>query len=275
MSESVNPAKGYYSILQYVHDPERSEGANIGIVLFCPDKLFFRAQTSTGNDRVRRFFGREEMDLDLDRINALKVAFEERVTAESVSIRTAEEFRRFIDSRANQFLLTQPRPVRVSDPEAELANLFESLVGGRRRRGARAETPEDEIIREFDRLLVERGVADRVDRGYRVESRLLDRTLIFPVAFRNGRINVVQPVAFPAAKDRSIDRACQLAVEGDDLTRRQDPITLNVLGSFDGSSEEEWISHVRAVLEEYGAKLHIAEQTETLVEEIARTAHAS
>lgn len=275
MSNNVHIAKGYYSILQYVHDPERSEGANVGIVLFCPDKNFIRAQTATGNDRVKRFFSRTEgIELDLDRINVLKVAFEERVVAEAGRMRTFEEFRQFIDTRANQLLLTPPRPVKVADPEAELTDLFETLVGGRRRRGARGEpSPEEEIIREFDRLLIERGVAERVERGLTVESQLLDRTLVFPVAFRNGSINVVQPVAFPTAKDRSIDRACQLAVEGNDLWNRPDPIRLNVLGSFDGSLQSDWVSHVRAVLEKYGATLHTADEANVLVDEIARTAH--
>ena len=33
---STNPAKGYYSILQFVPDLEKSEGANIGVVLILP-----------------------------------------------------------------------------------------------------------------------------------------------------------------------------------------------------------------------------------------------
>ena len=275
MTDKTSPAKGYYSILQYVHDPERSEGANIGIVLFCPGRNFLRAQTASGNDRIRRFFGREEgVELDLDRINALKVTFEERVSAELGRIRTPDEFQQFVDSRANQFLLTHPRPVKVTEPESELASLFEALVGGRRRKGARPEpSPEEEIIHEFDRLLTERGVADRVKRAFEVESVLLDRRLVFPMAFRNGSINVVQPVLFPSAKERSIDRACQLAVEGDDLIKRPDPIKLNVLGEFDVSSDGALISHVRALLEKYGAKLYMAGKSDALVEEIASTAH--
>ena len=147
MTENGNPAKGYYSILQYVHDSERSEGANIGIVLFCPERNFLRAQTATSNDRIRRFFGREEgPELDMDRIDALKIAFEERVAAELERIRTPEEFRQFIDTRANQFLLTAQRPVKVADPETELTRLFETLVGGAAEKGAAADAslPEQE-----------------------------------------------------------------------------------------------------------------------------------
>jgi hypothetical protein len=133
MSNDLIPAKGYYSILQFVPDIERAEGANIGVVLFCPDKGFLKAQTATGNDRARRFLGSEEnIDLDLDRLNAFKAAFEERVLVEAGRIRTIEEFRHFVRTRANQLLLTEPRPIKVFDPEADLARLFDMLVGGRR-----------------------------------------------------------------------------------------------------------------------------------------------
>lgn len=56
MKRSTKPAKGYYSILQFVPDLERSEGANIGVVLFCPDKRFLDVKVSHNNDHVRHFF---------------------------------------------------------------------------------------------------------------------------------------------------------------------------------------------------------------------------
>ena len=83
MTNNESPAKGYYSILQFVPDLERSEGANIGVVLFCPEKHFLKVQTATGNDRVRRFFGPEDnIDLDLDRFDK---EFTEHVHADRVN----------------------------------------------------------------------------------------------------------------------------------------------------------------------------------------------
>jgi hypothetical protein len=97
MNNNLIPAKGYYSILQYVP----------------PDKGFLKAQTATGNDRARRFFGPEEnIDLDLDRLNAFKAAFEERVLIEAAKIMTLEEFRHFVSTRANQLLLSGRRVSR-------------------------------------------------------------------------------------------------------------------------------------------------------------------
>ena len=272
MNKNGNPAKGYYSILQYVPDLERAEGANIGVVLFCPEKGFLKAQTATGNDRVRRFFGPEE-NIDLDRINAFKVAFEERVAAEASSVQTPDEFRHFVNTRANQLLLTEPRPIKVFDPEVELSTLFETLVGGRRRRAFRqALSTREGLIQQFSDLLVQRRVVEKVQRDFRVESRLLDRTFVFPFAFQNGDLNVIEPVSFEATKERNIDRACQLAVEGDDLWQRPNPIKLNVLGSFN-PEHAEVRAHVHALLEKYKVKLHTSDNLDELIEEIEHAAH--
>ena len=134
----------------------------------------------------------------------------------------------FVNSRANLLLPTEPRPIKVSDPQAELAKLFESLVGGRKRRAGRPEaaTRERELNDRFDVLLAERGLLQRVERNVQIDSPLLDRTFVFPFAYRNGHLNVIQSVAFEGSKNNNIDRACQLAVEGQDLAERLEPIQL-------------------------------------------------
>jgi hypothetical protein len=274
MSKNGNPAKGYYSILQYVPDLERAEGANIGVVLFCPEKGFLKAQTATSNDRVRRFFGPEEnIELDLDRINAFKATFEERLAAEAARMRTPDDFLRFINSRANQLLLTDPRPIKVFNPDVDLSTLFDTLVGGRRRRAQkRVPSTKEEIIQRFSDLLVQRHIADKVQRYVKVESPLLDRTLVFPFAYQNNDFHVIEPVSFEATKESNINRACQLAVEGNDLLQQPVPIRLNVLASFK-PDHAEGIKQVRGVLERYQVKLHTAEELDLLIEEIEQSAH--
>src|SRR5439155_9123320 len=143
----------------------------IGVVLFCPDLRFLKVRTSRGNDRVRRFF--RSTDLDLRRINAFKEAFEERVSSEADHLQSIEDFRIFIDTRANQLRLSEPRPMKVFDPEKDLAELFESLVGGRQR-DEHAAVMRRELRWKFEDLLQERGVAEKVERGVRVHLPLLD-----------------------------------------------------------------------------------------------------
>lgn len=202
MTEGMSTAKGYYSILRYIPDLERGEGANIGVVVFCPALNFLRARTSRGNDRVRRFFRSSE--LDLRRINTFKEAFEERVSIEGQRIQTVEDFRSFIDTRANQLRLSEPRPVKVSDPEETLSELFEELVGGRLR-GERAVEARRQLRLQFEELLQKRGVAEKVQRGVRVHLPIMDREISFPYMFRNGQPNLVKAEAFEGGLVRLIE----------------------------------------------------------------------
>jgi len=265
------PTKGYYSILQFVPDLERAEGANIGVLLFCPETNFLKIKTANGNDRARRLFGHDEQ-LDLIRLNAFKESFEERVFLERKRIITIDDFKHFIDTRANQLLLTQPHPVKVYDAETELQRLFQTLVGGRHRSAQRTRNVREGINKKFDDLLIQRGINDKVRRNVTVEIPLLDRVLTFPFAYQNGRPNLVQTVVFDSSKKVNINQACQLAVEGKDLQERPENYQLNVLASLN-QDEPESREHVQAVLDKFDVSLHTTNEIDKFVDYIAQTAH--
>lgn len=271
MSDNKSPMKGYYSILQYVPDIERFEGANIGIVLFCPEIGYLKARTATSNDRVRRFFGPEEnINLDIDRLNVLKLSFEERIESEASRIKTIDEFTRFIKTRANQLLLTDARLATVFDPNVELAVLFDTLVGSRRKRVSKQDSStKEELIQLFSDALTKKGIAEKVQRDIRIQSKILDRTLIFPFAFQNGHMNVIEPVTFDANKEHNINRACQLAIEGNDLWQ-QEQVKLNVFASFKLSELDSGTS-VKSLLNKYDVALRTTDELDELVNEIAHT----
>lgn len=48
--------KGYYSLIQFCPDLSRHEMANVGVLLFVPDRKFISARTNTNNERVRVFW---------------------------------------------------------------------------------------------------------------------------------------------------------------------------------------------------------------------------
>jgi hypothetical protein len=269
MTENVSTARGYYSILRYIPDLERGEGANIGVVLFCPELRFLKARTSRGNDRVRRFFRSSE--LDLQRINAFKETFEERVSIEAERIETIEDFQTFIDTRANQLRLSEPRAVKVLDAENTLGELFEELVGGRLR-GERAVEARKQLRWQFEELLHQRGVAEKVQRDVRVRLPITDREIRFPYMFRNGRPNLIKAEAFEAEVKRNIDRASVLAVEAVELGDAHDHYKLNVLASFKPGDDESR-EHIRALLSKFGVDVHADHEVENLVRLIEETAH--
>jgi DUF3037 family protein len=269
MTENMSSAKGYYSILRYIPDLERGEGANIGVVLFCPALKFLKARTARVNDRVRRFFRSGE--LDLRRINAFKEMFEERVSIEASRIESIEDFRTFIDTRANQLRLSEPRPVKVSEPETTLSELFEELVGGRLR-GTRAVEARRQLRSQFEELLKQRGVAEKVQRDVRVRLPIMDRELNFSFMFRNGRPNLVKAEAFEAENKRNIDRASILAVEAVELKDAPENYKLNIIASFKPGDNESR-EHIRALLNKFDVDIHTDQEVENLVRLIAETAH--
>jgi Protein of unknown function (DUF3037) len=124
---TTQASKGYYSIIQYCPDLGRLEAANIGVLLFCPEKHFLKAITTPNNSRIIRFFGSEGRDWI--RINEFKKGLEDRIAIEALSINTLDDLQRFIDSRANLLQITPPRPMRVNEPNKDLEDLFTELVG--------------------------------------------------------------------------------------------------------------------------------------------------
>src|SRR5579872_5748385 len=111
----------YYSVIQYCPDRSRAEAANVGVLLYVPGRGYLKARLSAGNDRVRRFFE----GTDVESINASKKSFQARIQRASDEITSVSDLEHFIASRANDFLLTAPRPMRVStDFDGELGVLF-------------------------------------------------------------------------------------------------------------------------------------------------------
>lgn len=270
MSTSSVPSVGYYSIIQFVPDPEKSEGANIGVALLCGRERYFRARFAGSNQRIRRFFG-SDMDIDLGRVNLLKVAFEERVAAAANEVHTREQFEAFIGSRANQLLLTPPRPIKISDPDADLSELFDQLIGGQPTTARRTQRTERELEERFVGLLKRRNIEDRVERDVEIDWPLAGRRLHFPFAFRNGALNVIQAVSFERSANANFRRACELAIEGEDLRQLDEQPRLAVLGRF-GEEPNGSAKQVRALLDSREVTLHLPHELDLLADEIERAA---
>src|SRR3954453_23761115 len=117
----MNAARGYYSIIQYCPDLGRLEAANIGVLLFCPDREFLAARMSSDNARIRHFFGDGEHDWA--RINSYKLGIEDRLKVEKDLLRTLDDLQGFMARRANLIQITPPRLMKVTNPEKDLDRL--------------------------------------------------------------------------------------------------------------------------------------------------------
>lgn len=261
----MSATKGYYSVIQYCPDRSRMEAANIGVLLLCPEVGFVKARTAEGNDRIRRFF--RGQPIDLVRVNAAKRSIERRVEVDRDNFSTPEDLVRFMDTRGNDILLTRPRPMKVQDPQADLDALFRELVGGRaRRERAEAEIPT------LDQVFRRPALQNRVLFDQEVIIPVLRRPLRVPYAFRNGVLNLVKPHRFAAEENRATLTAMRLASEGELLHRHPEngeQRKLIVVSAFESTAiSTDLPNRVGAVLSEFHVRVVPENEIEAFAAEV-------
>lgn len=204
----MKPLKGYYSLIQYCPDRSRQEVANIGLVVYVPEIHFLSAKLSRSNARMRHFFGHNS--IDNQRINFLKSSIENRLTIEKDRFTSFDDFEKFVNTRANELILTTPRPIKIGDPQQDTNALFQELIGER----ARARTSR-KLFPHLDHTFRDR-LKDRMHFDLSVEVPFANRTIQIPYAYRNGVNNLIRPQAFgPNAADTGL----RLAAEGELLQK--------------------------------------------------------
>ena len=215
----MNATKGYYSLVQYCPDIARAESANVGVVLFCPDQGFIQAKMVETNHRTRRFFG-EEAD-NYQHLNAMKDALATRLEVEKAEFGRLEDLQLFVETRANKIILTPPKPVKVFDPQTDLAALFKELVEEPERQlTARAMLP---LRKRLDAVLMDQALKPFLRTDLKVQIPTMKKTLDVPYGFQNGRFNLICPVEFTQNSESRIkNAACIHAVEGLSLFHHPD-----------------------------------------------------
>lgn len=260
------PAKGYYSILQFVPDLERAEGANIGVVLFCPERRFIDVKISTNNDHVRRLFRGKKVDLK--RVDVIKANFTDRIRGSKSSITTGEDFNLFVNTRANSLRLTEPRPMKVFEPAVELTKLFTLLVGERKKTEVRLLTP-DKIIRKLDGEFKKRNIFDLIKRNVEVKLPIFNSTVTYPFEYANGRPNLIKTAVFGPSFENATQKASKLALEGRSLAENN--YKLNVVAGFNDGEERRV---VQKILNEFNVDLFEESKADEFAELVAKAAHA-
>jgi hypothetical protein len=209
--------KGYYCVIQYCPDASRAEVANVGVLLFCPGIDYIDVKISQGNDRIRRFF--QVSGADIDKVNAAKRAIAARIQVDKKGFRDLEDLNTFTRTRANEVIITLPRPMKVRDAANDLDNLYKDIVGGRSARQAVAKKLE---IPELDEQLRAPLFKDRITFNQRVEVPLLGHEVAIPYSYHNGTLNLIKPQLFAGSEMNIHKTAMGLAVEGDLLQQPVD-----------------------------------------------------
>jgi len=229
---------------------------------------------SAGNDRVRRFFRGDAVDLE--RLNAAKRAFENLLRLSAREFKSRDDLEGFMMSRGNELLLIPLRSVKVRDPLETLDTLYAELVGGRAHR-----EPVRHRFAELDALFNRPDLRARVSFDQRVAVPKLGRILKIPYAFTNGIENLVLRKVFHTSVPT--DAAMKLVVEGD-LLFRYAKKKLIVVARFEedrslSRSDPSAIPNERVAFQEvgnlfteYNTRLVLASELGPFAEEVVRNA---
>lgn len=266
----MKPSKGYYSVIQYVHDLTRAESANIGVLLFVPERGFLDVRLVHDNSRVRHVFG--VAGDDLKRLNSFKSSFGERIKVEGYNIETVEQLNKFIDTRGNQIQLTEPRFAKVVECQKFLDDLFDKLVDGSAEKKKRLKP----FAKNIEHRFLTAGIQEKVQSNIPIRVPVVDRDINVAFGFQNGSYNLMQAVSF---HDENVDRNANLAIrhsfQGRALQSEQHVdynggLKYRVLGRFQ-SNQNESIPVVRRVLSENNVQLYTEKDLPELIDEIRRT----
>ena len=261
----MKPTKGYYSLIQFCPDQSRLEAANVGVVLFCPELNFLEVRISGDNARVQRFFGKQAFDWS--RVNSFKHGIKERLEIEGKDFRNVEDLKAFGQRRGNNIQLTTPRPFTVREPQKDLDELFEEVVGQRRRTQA-----FKGFRRRFSEQLLKAKLGSKLKRDIEIDVPSLRREIEVPFGYQNGRFNLIQPVSFQASDPDQIRKtASSHAIEGFALYEHPDKrlgdLELVVVGQF-RTNEKEVREDVKRILQQGRAKLYATNEVDDLIHEI-------
>lgn len=246
----MKPHKGYFSLIQFCPDAARLEAVNLGIVLFCPSLGFLSSRTSRSTRRAEKLVGRGE--LAREALKLARTAIEQRLQSDRESFKEIGDLQRFVETRGNALRLTDPRPVKVREPEMELEQLFHELVGGT------SASQRVSVAKEFPGLhslftrLHEEG---RAELDYSVTLPVVEKEFRVPFAYRNGVLNLVKPTHF---SQNAPEQALKLAIRGDLVQKRgardAQKQQLVVVSRFPDDSDTDMVSHVDDLFHEYAVK---------------------
>lgn len=266
----MEAARGYYCLIQYCPDPSRAEAATIGVVLFCPDRHFIGAKIAASNDRVRRFFGRKSFDPK--RLNVQKRSFGSRIRQHAEQFNTLEDLQLFIATRANELVLTSPRPMKVLDPQRELDDLFAELVGGRASREKRRP-----VLPELDQALHEERFRNKVRFNVPISVPITGTEISFPYAYQNGTLNLIKPQRFSEDPKEAFNTALQRAAQGNLLYLHSDGAPgkrkLVLVASFPSPDSDDLAKRVSGIFSDHNVRMVPQSRIQDLLHEIEEQAH--
>ena len=150
-----------YFLVRYVPDLVRDEGLNIGLLLHSPEEEYLDCLFTDDVHRIRRF----HQGADLDFLRELQPYFEQEIKEHESDL--TGYLREIEESFSNLVQISPPRPCRLSDPQAEIQDLFTRYVGGR----------VSELPKQDTRMRIKQRLTDALKRHGVLDHRLFEKRI--------------------------------------------------------------------------------------------------
>jgi Protein of unknown function (DUF3037) len=261
----MSKKQGYYALLQFSPLPERFEFVNIGVMLIAPSERFVGIKYSHGLKRVEKLFGKQPAGA----FDVLKQAFEQRIKVEILDNFNIENIERFAKLRANKMRISKILPIVVDQPDKDLEELFQSLVG-ENEVGVRLPKVQVELRKKFERggvsMLVEKPQPVELPEGVVIDA---------PYAYKNGSYNLIDAVRLGAGSADALAQASKRAIEGQWLRRHSQkfgsPSQLIVVGDL-SQQPSAFVQAVDEMMKQHQVKFYELNNVEPLIEDIRKQA---
>jgi len=125
MADESNLKACSYYLVRYAPNAEREEFLNIGLFLNCAEDQFLDCKFTSDFRRIKRY----HPEADLEFLRELQSHFEQQIQQHEDNLQGfVEEMQQ---SLSNVIQLAPARPVLAAEPQTQLRQLFERLVGER------------------------------------------------------------------------------------------------------------------------------------------------
>lgn len=266
----MEPRPGFYSLIQYVPDPERAEGVNVGVVLVCPEdqKLHVLVLNDTKTLHDRCLLKNVDGDRFVSEMNGLAT----RIREESAHLRSVEDLVEFSKQEANRISILKPRRLRVTSLEENANQLYMRLVHvEHHERIARVKSPK--LVEMFTLLKLNRvPFAENVE----FDVPFSKKKISVPYVYVNKNFNLIHPYGFSARQDNREQAANNLAVQGRLLFKYPDSDgrrkQIVVVAKFSENTPQEERFRISGVLKEHDVRMVPETNLDEFAKEIQETA---
>lgn len=257
---------GFYSLIQYVPDGERAEGANVGVLVFCPESDERIVAVGSSRPPHVRDLCRQDSP-DEQELEHLVRSLERRLRSDAPT--DLPSLMKALGREAGKLRTITPRAVPMTNLQETAQDLCRRLVGEAPHR-----EPRLSKIAEIEALRGESGMADIIRTGVSVP--IAGKMLRASYEWTNGKPNVV--VHTRLRNDRmAADAACEWGGKGHLLLERPAdnmPRKLAVVTRIDPQVSVQIRREIGHIFKEFKVDWIPSEQLPAYVDRIRREAHA-